>query len=186
MKNVIAKDFREEFQSLFVSSCQKYNTIFTYWINVVKNKEMPVYFSKYEDTVADNEGQFLETLCFLFGKESLEGTYIEKRLKDYIAEQNSGKTYERRSKEKEEDLATPDLIEQMVEACRLPLIFFGYVDIEGTGKGYPIKNVTAEEKEMFRAYKRVNQEAIHWHATKKEEIDNTFFECDLNKSEIPS
>ena len=47
--------------------------------------DIPVYFIRYEDLVLDPEPVLTELFRFLLSMESLEGTVIEKRIKDFIA-----------------------------------------------------------------------------------------------------
>ena len=46
---------------------------------------IPTYFIRYEDMVLNPEPVLLELFAFLFAVDSIEGTLIEKRIKDYVA-----------------------------------------------------------------------------------------------------
>ena len=76
--------------------------MYQYWMTVIKEKRYPVYMMKYEDVVADTAGNLNDIFRFFMAAESIEGTYVESRIKDTIAKQASGKTYERREKDKAE------------------------------------------------------------------------------------
>jgi len=83
----------------FNISLKVYKHIYSYWLNAVKEKRFPVYFIKYEDYCSEVEENLLNTFKFYMGQESLQGTYLEKRIKDVASHESKGKTYDRRLKE---------------------------------------------------------------------------------------
>eukprot|EP00350_Pseudokeronopsis_sp_OXSARD2_P000564 CAMPEP_0170566014 /NCGR_PEP_ID=MMETSP0211-20121228/79563_1 /TAXON_ID=311385 /ORGANISM="Pseudokeronopsis sp., Strain OXSARD2" /LENGTH=110 /DNA_ID=CAMNT_0010887065 /DNA_START=1019 /DNA_END=1351 /DNA_ORIENTATION=+ len=108
------------------------------------------------------------------GQESLEGTYLEERIKKVTAGMSSGKTYDRRAKDQEEEeLVTKEMRDFVAKECEEVLLFFGYANITSEDQGYVIKNPTQEQKELFGKFKENNKANIAWHAKDKETIDKT-------------
>jgi hypothetical protein len=52
------------------------------YIKFLKEKTFPVYFLRFEDLVFNRENVMKEVLAYSMGLESIEGTYIEKRIID--------------------------------------------------------------------------------------------------------
>jgi hypothetical protein len=58
-----------------------YKNFLDYWTKFADSKQLPVYFFRFEDLVTEPYNVLSEILEFMLGVESIEGTYIEKRLK---------------------------------------------------------------------------------------------------------
>lgn len=55
---------------------------YTYWRKIAKEGTIPVYFLRYEDLVENPKKILEEIFCFVLDVESVEGTYIGKRIHD--------------------------------------------------------------------------------------------------------
>jgi len=62
-----------------------WSEFYKYWIDLAKNKKIPVIFIRYEDLAANNFDSMKEVISFMLGMESIEGTYVEQRIKDVLA-----------------------------------------------------------------------------------------------------
>lgn len=56
-----------------------------------------MYFIRYEDLATDNRKALVESFKFIFGVESIEGTYLEKRMDDILSGGKAGFIYKPRS-----------------------------------------------------------------------------------------
>ena len=53
-----------------------------FWINAAKNKEVPVYFVRFEDLIVDPKKFLGEIFSFFLDVDSIEGTIVEKRIEE--------------------------------------------------------------------------------------------------------
>mmetsp|Transcript_42482 Transcript_42482/g.40725 ORF Transcript_42482/g.40725 Transcript_42482/m.40725 type:complete len:141 (+) Transcript_42482:1024-1446(+) len=113
--------------------------------------------------------------------QNLGGTYVEKRIKDLVGKQSTGKTYDRRSKDQEEDLVTQEMIDFVAKECQEVLLFFGYANLTSQDKGYIVQNPSSDQKKLFGQYKESNRESIAWYVKDKKVIDNTFHDFDVSQ-----
>jgi len=51
-----------------------------YWVDLAKNKSLPIYFLRFEDIMKDKKKYLCEAYSFLLGVEDISGTYLEKRI----------------------------------------------------------------------------------------------------------
>ena len=65
-----------------------WSQFYEYYLNIAKNKKIPIYFFRYEDIVADPSKILREIFEFSLNVESLEGTYLKKRLDEVMAKNN--------------------------------------------------------------------------------------------------
>ena len=56
-----------------------------YWINQAETTNKMIYFFRFEDVLKDPEYELRNLFKFVLGMESLDGTVIEKRIKDTLA-----------------------------------------------------------------------------------------------------
>jgi hypothetical protein len=64
---------------------------------VQKKKEAPVFFVRFEDLMNNKKDTLLKVFAFVMGVESLEGTYIERRIDQILESESSGTSYKPRS-----------------------------------------------------------------------------------------
>jgi hypothetical protein len=62
---------------------------YDYWLEVAKNKTIPVYFFRFEDLMTDTERILREIFEFSLGVDSLKDTYLEKRLVEAVSLRNT-------------------------------------------------------------------------------------------------
>eukprot|EP00349_Pseudokeronopsis_sp_Brazil_P006233 CAMPEP_0202964252 /NCGR_PEP_ID=MMETSP1396-20130829/8338_1 /ASSEMBLY_ACC=CAM_ASM_000872 /TAXON_ID= /ORGANISM="Pseudokeronopsis sp., Strain Brazil" /LENGTH=142 /DNA_ID=CAMNT_0049686221 /DNA_START=868 /DNA_END=1293 /DNA_ORIENTATION=+ len=137
----------------FYKSIAIWGQTYKFWIEKAKEKKFPIYFWKYEDLLKDNKAELEKQFAFLLGAESIEGTYMQERIRRLLESESKGKTYERRSKDKEEEeLYTQEMKDWVSKECEDGLIFFGYAKFEGD-TGYVIKNPTEEQRALHGKYK---------------------------------
>ena len=81
--------------------------------------------------VLNPEPVLLELFAFLFAVDSIEGTVIEKRIRDYVAKGSKTQTYKLKADPKSNlsrnrHMYTDEQIAEMKEDCREFLYYFGY------------------------------------------------------------
>ena len=74
-----------------------WNKFYSYWLEVASKKEMPVFFFRFEDLLQNRNQTLTEVLEFIYGVDSLHGTYLEKRIKDVLADEASSQLYKPRT-----------------------------------------------------------------------------------------
>lgn len=62
-----------------------YKLWFEHWLSMAQTTEKPVYFFRFEDILEKPEQELRELFKFILGMESIEGTVIERRIKDVMA-----------------------------------------------------------------------------------------------------
>jgi len=67
-----------------------------YWMDLGKNKDIPVHFFRYEDLSTKPREILKEVFEFAYGVESIEGTYLMKRIEDCVTDSTSGQLYKPR------------------------------------------------------------------------------------------
>jgi len=55
-----------------------------YWIEKARNKEVPIYFARFEDLITNPKKTLSELFSFMLKVDSIEGTVIEKRIEDVV------------------------------------------------------------------------------------------------------
>ena len=59
----------------------KFNDLY---INAAKDKQVPVHIFRYEDLVSNPQKTLEGIFCFMLGVPSVEGTVLQKRIKDVV------------------------------------------------------------------------------------------------------
>lgn len=54
--------------------------------------EVPVFFIRYEDLLADSFSNLCNIFQFIFGVDSIKGTFIERRIEEVVAEGGKANT----------------------------------------------------------------------------------------------
>mmetsp|Transcript_44444 Transcript_44444/g.43110 ORF Transcript_44444/g.43110 Transcript_44444/m.43110 type:complete len:111 (-) Transcript_44444:421-753(-) len=67
IKNSIPKDFLAEFKAGFEASIKIYKNVYTFWMQVIKDKKYPVYFLRYEDFCSNCEESLTDAFRFYMG-----------------------------------------------------------------------------------------------------------------------
>lgn len=83
-KNNIAKDFPEFWNEYLNQTMMLYNNFLDYWTKFADSKQVPVYFFRYEDLISDPYNVLREIFEFMLGMDSMEGTFIEKRIRNRL------------------------------------------------------------------------------------------------------
>ena len=60
---------------------------YLYWIQIADSGRIPVYFIRFEDLKRHPEKVLKELMQFLLEVDSIEGTYIEKRIRDSFSKE---------------------------------------------------------------------------------------------------
>ena len=101
---------------------------------------IPIYFVRYEDLVLNPEPVLRELFAFLLAVETIEGTVIEKRIQDYVAQgSTSAQTYKLKADPKKNlsrnrHMYTDEQITEMKQDCREFLYYFGYASHSDSDK----------------------------------------------------
>ena len=126
--NNVQEEMKDLWDRFLVARVELLKNFFSRWQE--RMKEMPVYCYRFEDLISDQRKEMAGIYQFMLGLESIEGTFIEKRIKDQISQndENSG-IYKPRSGKFNASLHwfTKEQIDFVNRELRDYLIFFGYV-----------------------------------------------------------
>jgi hypothetical protein len=81
VSNEFTGKFKEEWEWFLQQSYDMWDESYTYWRHTNKDA-VPIYYYRYEDLVTHPKQILEEMICFALGVESIEGTYIQKRIID--------------------------------------------------------------------------------------------------------
>lgn len=56
-----------------------------YWVEALEKNEFPVFYFRFEDLITDPYPVSMDLFAFILGVESIEGTYIDHRIKQKLA-----------------------------------------------------------------------------------------------------
>ena len=82
---VLYKEHAGEWDWFLREHLDMWSKFYDYWIEIAQKQVIPVYFFRFEDLVADPTKVLKEIFEFTMDQESIEGTYLEKRIKEAIA-----------------------------------------------------------------------------------------------------
>lgn len=68
-----------------------------YWISKAKESALPIYFCRYEDLMAKPEREISDVFRFMLGVQDIEGTYVQKRIREVVGIESSSVLYKPRS-----------------------------------------------------------------------------------------
>lgn len=96
-----SNDFPNEFPAEWQYAVEMYTKIWTefykFWLELARKKETPCYFLRYEDLCSNKNAVMKEVLAFMLGANTVEGTYIEKRIDTVLSDSSAGTLYVPRS-----------------------------------------------------------------------------------------
>ena len=106
-----------------------------------------------------------EILRFSFGRESIEGTVLKKRLEQLVANQGGAVVYKPKNVGYNKNLHkySPEILEYIKQVLRPLLIYFGYVKVEGIENQYgfiDIGKLSGEEMEQYNGFMKNNAAAM--------------------------
>jgi hypothetical protein len=78
--NEFWKEDPEVWEEYVKDMARLWNEYNAYWYDVAKKGEVPVYLFRFEDLIQDPKTVLTDIFELLLDKESLEGTYVEKRI----------------------------------------------------------------------------------------------------------
>jgi hypothetical protein len=171
-KNNIAQEFPEFWDEYLKQTMSLYNNFLDYWTKFADSRQLPVYFFRYEDLISNPEQILREVLEFMLGVESIEGMYIEQRLRKTLEPKKDGKTpiYTPRSGGviKSMHQYTQKQIDMVLNESHGYLNYFGYSNLLG--------NLTEAQQDMlredpFNSFRVSNSEHKAWYLANKAEID---------------
>ncbi len=84
MKNDFPLEFAQEWTEHVTESIKLWNDYHKYWLDIAKDKTIPVIFLRFEDLLANQEETLEELLSYLLVEDSIKGMYVEQRLKTLI------------------------------------------------------------------------------------------------------
>ena len=58
---------------------------YSYWFKFAETSDVPVYFFRFEDVIANPGKELKEIFRFILGMQSIEGTVIEHRINEVMA-----------------------------------------------------------------------------------------------------
>lgn len=84
MKNDFPVEFADEWNDHVATSIRLWVDYHKYWLDVLKEKKIPVIFLRFEDLLANQYAILEELFEFVLGVESIKGLYVEERLKKVL------------------------------------------------------------------------------------------------------
>jgi Sulfotransferase domain len=131
--NDFVNEFAEEWQWLVKSQALLWNEFFKYWIELSRQKKIPVHVIRFEDLLTKKKESMIGTFEFLQGLESTEGLYIGKRINDVLDAESAGTHYKPRSGQANANLKyySAEQLEYVKETCREYINFLGYSKTPG-------------------------------------------------------
>jgi len=128
----------------------------------------------------------VQSFRFLLGMETIEGTYIEKRIDDVLGSKGAGFVYKPRSGginlNSNQRYYTPEMRNYVLKMCKEYINFFGYTKLEGVDNQFGFfeyENLKEEEIKNAGAYDALNKEMLAWYIAEREVIDQNSVE--INK-----
>lgn len=94
-----------------------------------------MFFLRYEDLATDTKKAMYDSFNFIMGVESIEGTYLEKRVNDVLENKDAGMIYKPRSGKinlnTNQKYYNDEMRAYVMKNCKEYINFFGYTKIEG-------------------------------------------------------
>lgn len=90
-------DFAEEWDWAIKQYVNLWRDFYNYWLDGIKNKTLPVYLVRYEDMSTNLPVVMTGVLEFMFGVESISGTYVEQRINTALTSETNSTLYKPRS-----------------------------------------------------------------------------------------
>ena len=99
---------------------------YEYWLEIAEKGTIPVYFFRFEDLVTDPQRILTEVFQFVSDSDSLEGTYLEKRINESVGKDS--KIYSPREGGINMNLNkySKDQFDLIASKCRHLIHYFGY------------------------------------------------------------
>ena len=132
-------------------------------------KKVPVYFIRYEDLVLDPLSVMEGAYAFLCNTDSIEGTVIQKRIKDILGMGHEASvSYKPKGIGINKNAAKfpPELMKHVMDELEDINYFFGYTNIPEKENKVQIFDYGTEHKkeslEKIEGYLKANQAAMEW------------------------
>ena len=85
------KDFTEFYEAATLNALLMWSEWHKRILIEAREKKIPIYFLRYEDLTDDPLPNLIEAFKFILGVDSIEGTNVERRIKE-VVEQGTSKT----------------------------------------------------------------------------------------------
>mmetsp|Transcript_404 Transcript_404/g.252 ORF Transcript_404/g.252 Transcript_404/m.252 type:complete len:178 (+) Transcript_404:403-936(+) len=159
--NDFLKEFPKEWEYQLKFTIKLYEQFVNTWVNMAKEKQLPVMFIRFEDLIKDKSTTVKDIFKFIYGVESIEGTYLERRIDEVLAAEVS--LYNPRSGKVQANLHyyTEAQIGYIKRMLRNQLNFFGYTKLTDKENPYGFFNLddaTPEEIENHEGFRKFNEE----------------------------
>jgi hypothetical protein len=174
--NKFHTEFAEQWDWVVKEQFKFWTQFCHYWVEHSKKKSFPFHFFRYEDLSATPEPVIKEILEFTMAQDSIDGTYLEKRIKDTLANKDSGVAYKPRAGKINGNLEyfSEENIKLIKNNCREFLILFGYVKVPGqdnTSGFFEYDDLTADEIKQAGSFVALNKEQKAWHKANLADIN---------------
>lgn len=133
MVNDFPNEFPEEWDWFVREHIDIYNRFYDYWLERAQNKDLPVYFIRFEDILLNQRETVEQTVEYLLALDSVRGRYIEKRLDECIGDLSNAGIYKPRSAVINGSMKyfSKEYQELVKEGCRKHINYFGYSEFPG-------------------------------------------------------
>ena len=159
----------EEWHKIFVPTMVR--RIKEFHINVQATAEhIPTFYLTYEQLILEPEQTLTDMFQFMLGVDSLEGTVLQQRIRDSVAQGSQSKAvYTLKFKDQANNLSrhrsqyTDEEIALMKSELRESLFFFGFVklpDQEHSTQFFDYDDITDEDMARFGKFRELNKATL--------------------------
>ena len=162
MANDICKEFADEWDFFVKGDMQTWLEYNEYWIRQARDNQLPVFFFRFEDLLKNPYAITRQVFQFVLGRESIEGTYLDERIKKVVGLGDSPTLYKPRSGGVNGNvhMYSREQMEYIKETCREQLHFFGYSkcaeQVNSTGF-FEYQTLSDDEKSSQFEFLKYNQ-----------------------------
>jgi hypothetical protein len=170
----LLNDFPELWNGFLNEFSDIYPNFLDYHMTAADRKIIPTYYYRFEDLVTDPYPVLKELFEFLFGVENIEGTYLDKRIKQVLFKGAQAYVPRKGGINKNMDQYSPEQIALIKEKTERFLKYFGYASVAGEESKDHASIFEFEPKEgeelKLNEWKNSNQVHKEWAVSKKEEV----------------
>ncbi len=157
------------------------------------DKTLPIYFFRFEDLIANPYQIAKEVFAFVLGVPSIDGTYLDYRIKHVMNQGASSNTlYKPRSGSVNSNLSfyTDDQLDYIKRECRDQLLYFGYAQSPkdqssptitttiSNSEFFDIGEMSEKETDNHYGFLKSNKNQHLWCQREKETLKNLEFEIE--------
>ena len=132
------------------------------------SEKIPTYYMRFEDLRTDPVSTLLDCFRFILDQPSLQGTVVEKRIKERCSLENQPKSsYKLKSTSsslcRNQAMYSPEQIELLKEILKEYNLFYGYTnhpDINHNTAFFNYTKQSPDDLSQFKAFQKRNEESL--------------------------